>query len=130
MRAPNRSDRGGRQGRRLPRLACSRSYPSRGRGPGSRGDRQSGAGSHRSEERRVGEEGRSRWVPDYLKKKKQHKQLPALSYNEVYNPPIVHIVAIVLSTSPSHLSPPPHCDVDVSLPHDALVLAAHPMSYL
>src|SRR2546430_6991622 len=28
---------------------------------------------HRSEERRVGEEGRSRWAPDYLKKKKKKK---------------------------------------------------------
>src|SRR2546430_15252558 len=30
------------------------------------------AASGRSEERRVGEEGRSRWSPDYLKKKKKH----------------------------------------------------------
>src|ERR1019366_10309040 len=31
--------------------------------------------SIRSEERRVGEEGRSRWAPDYLKKKKKIERL-------------------------------------------------------
>src|SRR2546430_12480455 len=31
--------------------------------------------SNRSEERRVGEEGRSRWWPDHLKKKKKTKQV-------------------------------------------------------
>src|SRR3712207_7636455 len=33
--------------------------------------RGAGRGVHRSEERRVGEEGRTRWVPDPLKKKKK-----------------------------------------------------------
>src|SRR3989337_3924489 len=38
------------------------------RAPGARG--ASGRAATRSEERRVGKEGRSRWSPDHLKKKK------------------------------------------------------------
>src|SRR5256886_16664645 len=58
------------------RAARSRS---RARGPrthrgracaSGRGARRPRSGAARSEERRVGEEGRSRWAPDHLKKKK------------------------------------------------------------
>src|SRR2546426_11270907 len=35
--------------------------------------RGAGSGGGRSGERRVGEEGRFRWAPDYLKKKKRNK---------------------------------------------------------
>src|SRR2546430_927717 len=62
-----------------------RSVPERpgGTAPGQCGrDRKWTAGSpcgrrggHRSEERRVGEEGRSRWSPDHLKKKKKTKDV-------------------------------------------------------
>src|SRR5256886_17686355 len=34
-----------------------------------------GSGKLRSEERRVGKEGRSRWSPDHLKKKKKNKHI-------------------------------------------------------
>src|SRR2546429_9922083 len=58
--------RGGDQGGRTwPESGC------RGEGPVPGRDLLTRRGDpHRSEERRVGEEGRSRWEPDHLKKKK------------------------------------------------------------
>src|SRR2546421_11405841 len=45
------------------------------RADGARGEESPGRGYQfeRSEERRVGEEGRSRWAPDHLKKKKKEE---------------------------------------------------------
>src|SRR3989337_4049771 len=37
----------------------------------------------RSEERRVGKEGRSRWAPDYLKKKKKAQKRAKIVYSDV-----------------------------------------------
>src|SRR5256885_17145700 len=62
------SSRGGSPGR------CSICWRTESRPRHSSGGRRRGTGGRRSEERRVGKEGRSRGAPDHLKKKKKKQE--------------------------------------------------------